>query len=119
MLDRLISRFHGTHDWPSVTGSVTSVTFRSSARNVSFYDIFFSFWVEGHIYSGSYTEGVEGAYYLKPQDPVTILYNPRDPNINFNPDVDSLYIYGFKPFLIGAAILLAIIAFFVFMMARN
>jgi len=107
MFDRLISRLHGTHDWPSITASVTSVTFRSSARNLSYYDVSFAFWVEGHIYSGTYTEGVEGSYYLKTTDPITVLYNPKDPNINFNPDVDTFYNYGFKPFLMIAIFIAA------------
>ena len=113
MFERLLSRYRGRHDWPSVTASIASATRYYDGKNAYHDEVIYTFWLAEHIYSGKYDAAAQNGtpYYLNPNDTLTIAYNPKAPNINFNPYVDLIYQYGVKPFLIGGVALLAIIIF--------
>jgi len=118
MFDRLRIRYVGRHDWPSVTASVCSTEFHiGNGKNQpqGYYDVVYTFWIDGHIYEGKYREaadGLDAPYRLKKDDPVEVLYCPSDPNINFNPDFDFIYQNGLTPVFVavGAAIAIAVVA---------
>jgi hypothetical protein len=105
MFEGLKNRFAGRHDWPIVSASVSSAEHREGGRGNpdGYYDIAYSFWVDGHIYGGEYNS----RYEMKKDETLDIRYNPKDPDINFNPESDFVYQHGLMPiFLAGAAGLL-------------
>ncbi len=116
MLNRLLNRYRLRKDWPTATASIVSATFHDT-RSGGTYEVAYTFWVGGRVYSGAYWERGSGdSSYQKPNDPISIQYNPQDPNDNFNPEYDNNT--TFFPVVAGVAIVLGIAAVVVMAMKR-
>ena len=107
MFDRLRSRYVGRHDWPSVTASVCSSEHRDGGRGNpdGYYQVEYSFWIDGHIYGGEYST----RYEPQKDETVDVRYNPKDPNINFNPESDFVYQHGLPSVFAIAGVVVAIV----------
>jgi hypothetical protein len=115
MFDRLRTQYVGRHNWPNVTASVSSTEFHEGTRSQphGYYDVIYTFWIDGHIYEGEYSESATGQgvpFYLKKDDPIEVLYCPSDPNINFNPDFDFIYQHGLTSVFVIAGVVVAAVA---------
>jgi hypothetical protein len=119
MLQELRKKYIRRRTWPETTATVSGVEFQFNGQRNSYGDFYvsYTFWIDGHIYGGAYTESAQGPqtpYYLKKDDPIDICYNREDPNLNFNPVVDMIYQHGFKAIIFGSALAIVLIALVVF-----
>lgn len=106
MFQRLRDRFERRQNWPTASASISSVEYITSSRGdpAGFYEAAYSFWVDGHVYGGEYVTD----YDVKTDDTIDIRYNPKDPNINFNPEDDFVYQHGLPSVLAIAGVVVAI-----------
>ena len=106
MFERLRNRYAGRHDWPIASASICSTELRAGGRGDpdGYYDVVYSFWIDGHIYGGEYSS----RYDPEKDETIDVRYNPQDPNINFNPDYDFLYKNGVTPIAVLIGVVIAI-----------
>jgi hypothetical protein len=106
MFERLRNRYASRQDWPVASASLCSSEHRAGSRGDpdGYYDVVYTFWIDGHIYEGRYSS----RYDLNKDDTIAIRYNPQDPNINFNPEYDFLYQNGVPLIAVLAGIVVAI-----------
>ena len=107
MFERLRNRYVGRHDWPIASASICAVEHTAGGRGDpdGYYDVVYSFWIDGHIYGGEYSS----RYELKKDETIDVRYNPQDPNINFNPDSDFVYQHGLPSVFAIAGVVVALV----------
>jgi hypothetical protein len=107
--EKFLFKIRGAHKWPWTDATVFSYIIGEPARNnFRRIELSYSFWLEGHIYSGVavWDEANPGVY--RKDDTIQIQYNPSDPNQSYFPERESIGT-AFYLALIAAAVAMAAI----------
>jgi hypothetical protein len=106
MFEHLRNRFAGRRSWPVASASISSAEHREGGRGNpdGYFYVAYSFWIDGHIYGGEYST----RYEMQKDDTIEVRYNPKDPNINFNPESDFIYQHGLPSVFAVAGVGIAI-----------
>ena len=107
--EQVAFKLHGAQNWPWTEATVFDYTLgvqgRGGARRA---ELSYSFWIEGHIYSGvAVWQDLTASDYSK-NDLIQIQYNPSEPNESYFPEREDVTTTFFLT-LIGTAALLAML----------
>lgn len=104
-LDKVRFKLHGAQKWPWADATVFDYVLgdlrnRSNLRRA---ELSYSFWLEGHIYSGIavWDESDSNSNLYQKNDAIQIQYRPSDPDQSYFPEREDLSTVFFL-FLIGA-----------------
>ncbi|HXC96505.1 MAG TPA: DUF3592 domain-containing protein [Edaphobacter sp.] len=102
-------KLHGAQSWPWADATVFDcILGEPGRRGYRRAELSYSFWIDGHIYSGvAVWQDFDSGTFSK-NDVIQIQYNPADPNESYFPERESPAT-AFLLTLIGSAIALAVI----------
>jgi hypothetical protein len=110
--DKVRFKLSGAKNWPWADATVFEYTLgelrnRSNLRRA---ELSYSFWIEGHIYSGIavWDESDTNSNLYPKNDVIQIQYNSSDPNESYFPEREDLTTIFFLT-LLGITIVLAIL----------
>jgi hypothetical protein len=89
--EKFLYKLRGAQKWPWTDATIFSYIIGEPTRNnFRRIELSYSFWIEGHIYSGIaiWEENDPGIY--NKDDKIQIQYNPSDPNQSYFPEKESL-----------------------------
>ena len=109
--DKVRFKLRGAQEWPWADATVFDYVLgdsRDRSGNIRRADLSYSFWIEGHIYSGIavWDESDKDPNLFKKNDLIQIQYNPSDPNQSYFPEKEEIGI-AFYLSLIGTIVAVA------------
>jgi hypothetical protein len=110
--NQALFKLHGAEKWPWADATVFEYILGEPQprNNLRRAELSYSFWIEGHIYSGIavWSESDADSNLYRKNDVIQIQYNPPDPNQSYFPEKEEIGI-AFYLTLAGTTVALATI----------
>jgi hypothetical protein len=109
LFEQVRFKLHGAQKWPWADATIFNYTLGEPGRGGSRRaELSYSFWIDGHIYSGVAVWQDFNSGTFDKNDVIQIQYNPADPNESYFPEREDPS-SAFSLTLIGIAIALAVV----------
>jgi hypothetical protein len=109
LFEQVRFKLHGAQKWPWADATVFDYALGEPGRGGSRRaELSYSFWIDGHIYSGVAAWQTPELSTFSKNDVIQIQYNPSDPNESYFPEQENPAVAFFLT-LSGIAIALAVI----------